>query len=311
MLCCTLTLLCAGGVSVVLPAEATSSGLEISVAEVAAKIEGDDAALVASVRSASLGYAPAPGFHRTLRADLVQASLRRSLPGVDVTVTGAPRCRVTPETVVVTGESIRAAASKAMRAALVGLDAEATAEGIVAPIQVPASDVPPRIEVPLDLRTVFPGVRSVPVEIWIGDKLYRSVHVTYRVAVWQRRAVLTRAVNVGEPLAPGMFEERRIPVADGAALRALGRTEIAGAVALRALPAGSTVLERDVHREVVVRRGDQVSVRVKKGPISVSDVGVAQADGRVGERVAVSLRSTGRELVAVVRGRRTLEVTIK
>ncbi|MEM9382037.1 MAG: hypothetical protein AAGB93_18925, partial [Planctomycetota bacterium] len=250
MIACTLTLLCAGGVSVVLPAKATSTGLEISVAEVAAKVEGDDAALVASVRSASLGYAPAPGFHRTLRADLVQASLRRSLPGVDVTVIGAPRCRVTPATVVVSGESIRAAASKAMRAALVGLDAEATPEGPVAPLEVPRSDVPPRIEVPLDLRSVFPGVHSVPVEIWIGDKLYRSVHVGYQVSVWQRRAVLKRAVNVGEALTPGMFEERRIPVADGAALRALGRPQIAGAGAPRAWPAGSTGVARDVHREV-------------------------------------------------------------
>ena len=48
-------------------------------------------------------------------------------------------------------------------------------EGRVAVVRVedpsfkPEPGTPARIEVPLDLRTVFPGGRSVPVEIWIGD----------------------------------------------------------------------------------------------------------------------------------------------
>lgn len=311
MLCATLMLLCAGdGVTVELPQAATVTGLEISVMEVA-KVTGDSDHAVASVRSASLGYAPAPGYHRTLRADLIQASLRQALPGIDVNVTGAPRCRVTPATEVVLGDKLRAEASKALRAALLGLDAEARPEGSFPNIEVPRADEPVSIRVPVQRGKVFPGLRSIPIEVWVGGKLYRTVHGSFRVSIWKRQAVLKRAVNVGEPINASYFEVKRIPVGDAGGLQALGMYELAGAIALKPIPAGSVVTERDVHREVVMRRGDVVSVRIQKGAVTVTDVGMAGGDGRMGERVNVVLRSSGRELVAVVRGPKTLEVKIQ
>ena len=311
MLCATLMLMCAGAdVTVELPAKATATGLEISVMDIAA-VEGADEGAVALVRAASLGYAPAPGFHRTLRADLVEASLRQSLPGIDVTVTGAPRCRITPATEVVAGDRIRAEASKALRAALVGLDAQARPEGVFPNVEVPKADAPAEIRVPLQRGRVFPGLRTIPIEIWVGGKLYRTVHSTFRVSIWMRQAVLKRAVNVGEALHAGLFEVRRMPVGDAGGLQALSMYELGGAVTLKPLPAGAVVTERDVHREVGVRRGDVVAVRIVRGSITVSDVGVAGGDGRMGERVNVVLKSTGRELQAVVRGTKTLEVKIR
>ena len=45
--------------------------------------------------------------------------------------------------------------------------------------------------------------------------------------------------------------------------------------------------------------------------VTVKDVGQAQSNGRMGERVRVQLRSSGVELLAVVRGPKLLEVKIK
>lgn len=312
MLCATLILLCAGGVSdvsVVLPTSATATGLEITVAEVAT-VQGTDAELVALVRAASLGYAPAPGYHRVLRADLIEASLRRALPGVSVVVTGAPRCRVTPDIEVISSERIRAQATSALRAALVGADAKATPEGVFPNIEVPRDTTPARIVVPATLGGLYPGIRSVPVQIWVGEKLYRTVHTTFRISIWQRRAVLARNVQVGERLDASMFVQKRVAVGESRTAQALRGDQIGGAVALRAMRVGSIVTERDVHREQIVRRGDKVSVRITKGTIVVSDIGTASADGTMGERVAVTL-STGRELIAVVRGPGFLEVKIR
>ena len=299
-----------GGVSVELPAASTSKGLEISVAEVA-KVTGEDAEAVALVEAASLGYAPAPGYHRTLRADLIEASLRQSLPGVDVRVTGAPRCRVTPAIQTVKGVDVQVAAAVKLRESLAGLDAEAKVSGAVPDIHVPTSEAEPRIVVPPLTGSVFPGVRSVPVQVWLDRQLYRTVHVSFQVTIWQRRAVLRRAVSAGEPLHAGLFQVKRV-AADGAGgMLALKLEALGGSVALKALPAGTTVSERDVHRQVVVHRGDHVTVRVVKGNVAVSDVGVAKADGRVGERVEVVLKSTGRELSGVVRGPQSIEVKIQ
>ena len=94
-------------------------------------------------------------------------------------------------------------------------------------------------------------------------------------------------------------------------MQALEPTELGGAVALRAIAAGTFITERDVHREVVMHRGDHVTVHVIKGNVHVKDVGVVSASGRMGERVPVVLQSTGRELTATVRGPKSVEVKIQ
>lgn len=306
----SLSLLGLGGVSVELPAASTSKGLEISVAEVA-KVTGDDAEAVALVQAASLGYAPAPGYHRTLRADLIQASLRQSLPGVDVRVTGAPRCRVTPEVQTVKGMDVQVAAAVKLRESLAGQDAEAKVTGPVPDVHIPTSDQPWRLVVPTITGSVFPGIRTVPVQIWLDQQLYRTVQVSFQVTIWQRRAVLRRAINAGEPLHAGLFQVKRVAVDGAQGMLALKLEALGGSVALKALAAGATVTERDVHREVVVHRGDHVTIRVIKGNVAVSDVGIAKTDGRVGERVEVTLKSTGRELSGTVRGPQSIEVKIQ
>jgi flagella basal body P-ring formation protein FlgA len=310
MILTALALAGLGGIAVELPSASTSKGLEISVAEVA-KVTGEDAATVALVEAASLGYAPAPGYHRTLRADLIEASLRQSLPGVDIQVTGAPRCCVTPAVQVVKGIEIQAAAATKLRESLTGLDSEAKVTGPIVDLQVPTSDTAPRIVVPPFNQTTFPGIRTVPVQVWLDHQLYRTVHVSFQVTIWQRRAVLRRAINAGEPLHAGLFEIKRVAAGGAAGMNALSLEELGGAVALKSLAAGVAVSERDVHRQVVVHRGDHVTVRVVKGNVAVSDVGLAKVDGRLGERVTVILKSTGRELVGTVRGPQSIEVKIQ
>lgn len=305
-----LLLLGGGSVSVNLPLEATSSGLELAVGDIAT-ITGDDPSLVARVRSASLGYAPAPGYSRVLRADLIQASLRSALPGVELLVTGAPRCRVSPAVTVLTGAAIQAEAAKALRGSLIGIDANAVPEGTVADLQVPKGPVEPRMVPKLGDLNRSPGIQLVPVEIWLGDSIFRSVHVSFRVSIWKRSAVLSRAVNVGDRLHAGLFEVKRIPLGEARDLQALTQAELGGAVALRPIPAGSIVVERDVHREVIVKRGDRVTVRLQKGSVRVSDGGVALADARMGERIRVQLGSTGRELLAEIDGPRSAVVKIQ
>lgn len=297
-------------VVVTLPAAASSQGLEIIAQDIAA-IRGDDAALVKRVSEASLGYAPAPGYARVLRADLIEASLRRSLPGVDLEVQGAARCRVTPEVTTITGQEIAAKASEAMREALAGLDAEASPEGRATDLQVPKGDGELRLVASAGVGALVPGLRQVEVQVWIGPKLYRTLHVPFRLSVWQRRAVLRSAINVGDALRPDMFEVKRISVRDSSGLHALEPDMVAGAIAVRPIGAGAFVTEHDVHRRVVIEHGDQITVRIKKGTVAVQDVAIAEGAGRMGERVVVRLRSTGRQLVAVVRGPQLAEVEIQ
>jgi flagella basal body P-ring formation protein FlgA len=218
---------------------------------------------------------------------------------------------VTPGIQTVKGIDLQAAAAPRLREALAGQDADVTVTGPMADLQVPTSDTDPVIIVPPISGSTFPGLRSVPVEVWLDGKLYRTMNVTFQVSIWQRRAVLARAVNAGEPLHAGLFQIKRVAVDAAQGMQALDTNALAGAVALRALPAGISISERDVHREVVVRRGDTVNVRVIKGHVEVSDIGIARANGRMGERLTVVIQSTGRELTAVVKGPQAVEVRIQ
>lgn len=298
-------------VTISLPVEASVGGLEIMVDDVATAVTGAADATLARVRGASLGYAPAPGYSRVLRADLVEASLQAALPGLVIEVTGAKRCRVSPLVMTVKGVEIQAEAASAVRKALSGLDANAQPEGVVTDLQFPGGDVEPRLVARFTPRSVQPGLVTVPVQVWFGDRLYRTISVSYRVSIWRRQAVLRRAVNVGEALNAGLFEVKRVPIEQARGLQALGIDEVAGSIALKPMRAGSAVLERDVHREVIIRKGDNATVEVSKGAVRVTDVGIVQIDGRMGERVRVQLRSTGRELIGVVRGPQLVEVKIQ
>ncbi|MEE2939859.1 MAG: flagellar basal body P-ring formation chaperone FlgA [Planctomycetota bacterium] len=301
----------AADVTVTLPATATVGGLEIHVADVATAVTGADEETVARIRGASLGYAPAPGYSRVLRADLVSASLRAALPGVHVTVDGASRCRVSPTVITVRGSELQAAATAAVRRTLVGQDAEARPAAEVADVLVPGGATEPRIVVGELPRIVQAGRTVVPVQVWFGDRLYRSVTIPFQVSIWRRQAVLRRAIDAGESLHAGLFEVRRVEVSDALGMQALGMDQLGGAVALRPMTAGSAVIERDVHREVIAHKGDHATVQLIGGSVKVTDLCVVLADGRMGERVAVRLRSTGRELIGIVRGPQSIEVKIK
>ena len=67
MLTATLsTLLLASGITVTLPEETKVSGSEMKLGDIAV-ITGEDESLVERAKQLGLGYAPAPGYHRTLR----------------------------------------------------------------------------------------------------------------------------------------------------------------------------------------------------------------------------------------------------
>ena len=62
---------------------------------------------------------------------------------------------------------------------------------------------------------------------------------------------------------------------------------------------------------MVAHEGDHATVQLIGGSVRVTDLCVILADGRMGERVGVRLRSTGRELIGIVRGPQLIEVKIK
>lgn len=305
-----LTLAALGGLTIELPAETSVSGLELSLGAVAV-VHGDDPDLVARAEALGLGYAPAPGFQRVLEAERVRAELARELPGIELTVSGAPRCRVLAATITVASADLRERARTVLREALGDADADLAPCGELLDLEVPQPLQGLELEPVWNGRAPSAGAWSVPVRVYVDGELYRTVSTAWDVALWQRRSVLRRSVRAGEELAPTDFETRRVRVGTGPESGALAPEQLGTAVARRDLEAGAIVTARDVERRVVLHRGDVVSLEVRRGGVQVRALVTALGDGHVGDRVRVRCEKTGKELVARVRSSELVALTFE
>ena len=127
------------GVTVTLPVEIKVKGTEIELGELA-QVAGLDGELVAKVRALELGYAPAPGFSRLLTAERIRAELAKSLPGVEVRVTGERACRVWPELEEIAPARVEEAARTELARAFAGKEATFTLKDVIDPVKVPQSE---------------------------------------------------------------------------------------------------------------------------------------------------------------------------
>lgn len=304
------TFLLASSVTITLPDAAKVTGTEMTVGAIAT-VTGDDPAEVKRVEALSLGYAPAPGFSRLMQAERISADLKRLVPELELEVTGALRCRVTPSVVTLTAAKLLEESGRVLRAGFEGADAKITATGPLSDLVVPAAAQTLELEASLPEKERAAGTWNVPVVVRIDGNVYRTVWTSWTVELWERQYVLRRAVSAGMTLRAEDFEVARVPVGPGVSNRTLQPATFGHAVARRDLAKGAVVTDGDVQRQVVIKRGDTISLEVHSGTIIVRALAIAQRDARVGDRIPVRLEQTGKELVAIVRGPETAEFQIK
>ena len=294
------TLLLAGA-TLVLPQEAKVRGTEIAL-DAIAEIRCTDHALRARLSKHPLGWAPAPGYTRTIARWQLARELGRAFPEVEFAWDGAESTRVLPEVEHIPGASLVAVAEAALRADLAGQDSE------VRLVEAPHDQDVPLARTRSELRAgrarseLAAGVRSVPVEVWIDGSLHRTVWTSFEIGLWSEQPVLLRAVRRGEPIDAGAFVVRRARVGAGGPA-GIGPDALVGANARRDLPAGTTPTEQDVERARLVRPGDAIQLEVRKGAVVARAPAIAREGGSLGDRVRVTSSSGQREVVARVAGR--------
>jgi flagellar basal body P-ring formation protein FlgA len=297
-------------VMVVLPANIEVRGIELVLGQVAT-VTGADEAILDRVREASLGHVPAPGYSRLLDSARVQAALRRLLPDVKVGLSGAQRCRVTPAVTTVSAARLLEEAGTPLRELFAHADARVTAAGDLVDLVVPQARGKLELRAELDGRRRQAGSWSIPVQIRIDGAVYRTVWTRWTVELWERRRVLSRDIAVGEVLSEADFELARVPVGTGPEQHALDPVAFGYASARRVLLKGDVVTDRDVQRKIVIRRGSQVDLTIRRGAVLVRAVATAGRDGRVGDRIPVKVEKTGKLLQVIVIGPETVSLRIK
>lgn len=301
------SILIATGLTVVLPSESRVRGTELTLGAIAV-VQSDDAELALRVRGFALGYAPAPGYSRLIVASNLERELERFL-GQDVALRGEPTCRVFPEIERVPGATLEEAARKELESTLAGRDAKATLVEAVGGIDVPAGATPATMSARVSADALRSGTFSVPVEVRVDGNTYRTVWTNWRLDVWELRPVVTRALRAGELITADILEEKRVAL-DVSNTKALDVRQIVGAVASRNLASQTAVVEADLVRPAVVRKGDALFLSIRKGAINARVAAIAQENGALGDRVRLELVETKRMLTGVVVSRDTAEIDL-
>ena len=118
--------------------------------------------------------------------------------------------------------------------------------------------------------------------------------------------VLARPVERGDILSPSDFiEEARAP---SAGVGALSPAAVNGMEATRRLSPGAVVRGNDVMAARMVRRGEQVTLKVRQGGLTITAQGKALSDGRRGDTVRVVATPTNRTLEGAVEGPGTVRI---
>ncbi len=304
-----LETLLAVGVTVTLPMNAEVAGTEILLGEIAI-VQGTDPELVRLIESIDVGYSPAPGYSRLLRADKLHQIVARRAPHVSVRFAGERTCRVRPLVREVPGAELLDAARTELDLAFSDEDATFVPVGEPLGVAVPAGLKSHEVRARLLPQAVTSGTVNVPVQVLVDGVVYRTVWTNWEVSAWQTVAVLAQPVRAGEAIHPAHLERKRVRLQNGTELTPLPAQFLSGAVAVRDLSVGETVTHLDIHRPTVISVGDSVFLRVRKGRITATVAGVAMQAGAVGDRIGVRTAGSDLDRRAVVLSRDLVRIDL-
>jgi len=304
-----ITTLLLGGLTVVLQPETRVRGTELSVGALA-DVRGDDAALVERVKALELGWAPAPGYTRTLQRWQIEQKLQGAFPGTQLQIEGAQVVRVVPQTQKLSGTELRTRAEEELRSLFAGRATILTPTSALTDLEIPAGQRAPELRCLLEKREQRAGAWSVPVQIWVDGALYSTQWINFQVELSELRPVLVRDLRRGDVIGPEHFELRRTRIGHMGGLEPLSGPALLGAVAQVDLAAGSTVTAREVQRARLVKSGETVQIQVRKGAITARSSAIAKADGMSGDRIRLLSADKSREISGVVIGRGLVEVDL-
>lgn len=219
---------------------------------------------------AEIGYAPAPGVVRVLRAP----ELRRLAERFGITAESARDVCFERASAPVAAERMLAAMRERLPEAHIKILETSRAAAPAGEIEFPLS-----------------GLRG---DYWYGRITYGAGH---RFVIWARVAVtrtVKRAVALAD-LLPGKpidaaqlkVEIREEAPVQGAQPDASSSGEFAGCIPRRRIPAGTVVRKEWLDPPQVVQRGQLVKIEVVVGAARLAAEGVAEASGALGQVIAV------------------------
>jgi flagella basal body P-ring formation protein FlgA len=134
----------------------------------------------------------------------------------------------------------------------------------------------------------FKGNEIIPVEVTVDGKFYRLIPVSVLIKVTTECLVATQNIKIKEPIADKVILQKRdITYLPDDVITDIDR--IKNKISRQAISSGSIILYKMLDSTPVFRRGDTVTVMVKRGGVTVETTGLSMDDGKEGNIVKIKL----------------------
>ncbi len=295
------------GASVVLKAEAVAGGEHVLLAEIA-EISGGEADLQEKLRKIVVGRSPNPGQKRNyMQQDVLLAMQRAGIAeGIDVRGISV---NVTASSEALPAAMLADAAAKAVREYFLK-DADLVVETEIA--NAPSDVLLRNAQVSLDVETppsgFRPGTQAVRVRVLQDGKRVAEASVSLKVRITGSVYVAARRITGNEILDEEDIKEIRRELSPGEMQNRFQGQKLAGMRSRRPVAKDEILQRSGFSVPQVIKRGDLVTIHVRRGGLELATRGEAKSDGLLDEVVRVTLVDGGEEVRA--RASAVGEVTI-
>jgi flagella basal body P-ring formation protein FlgA len=291
----------AGLLEIELRPDAQVSGQRYAMGALAL-IRGGDEEERARVGAMQIGATPRMGYTESVTQEALAHLMARRDPALAARIrwTGAATVAVRGREQKLAGKELDDTAARALTACLAGhYD---TLE--MAPIAATADLSRPQGTLTLATEACPTANASrrmrMMVEVQVDGQIYTRVAVWFSVHAFAPALLAVRPLAAGRPLQADAFEVKSLDVTTLAAPPLDPLRPLAGLRLRFPLQAQDALLATAVESRPAVLRDHTVQVRVTSGAIQLETVGIALADGRLGEAVRVRNGSTQEAFLARV-----------
>ena len=144
------------------------------------------------------------------------------------------------------------------------------------------------------------GRRVFPVAVAVGGKAWKTIQVLADVSAMIEALVPTRLLKTEELIDGADIKTTPIRIHQWNHPFLTDRDEIIGKSAARPLPPDTPLRAAFVKLPLVVKKGDRVTIEVRRGGLSIQTYGITKSSGQVGQTIMVANLDSGREFRARV-----------
>ena len=150
----------------------------------------------------------------------------------------------------------------------------------------------------------FRGLCYVYVEFRLNGRLLKRLNIPVRVKIYREVAVAGESLPSGSKIKGSDINYKKVDITHYSSNELPEYDDIIGSTLVTSLPKGAVIVKSSLGGDVLVRRGDKVTVVASSGAVNVRASGFAMQDASAGEPVKVKCNGS------ILRGRVAMDGTI-